>query len=224
LIAALILAAAVYTIREIRRRRFRVNPPMPEIGITEAWELWLGGRRDAADLAFAPPGTIGDPATGALKDRVEEMLGAAEKAFSQADHPRLALRHAILGNAVIALHLEAVSQFGEEERAVLLRGYEPGMDGLLEEARKAATITWLVFRLYARLKYDDAVSGDWFHHFMWVAAPYIREKTRLAREFVVRMDEGSSRIVEIYDELLQELRNGMVKARPKKRFVPPDIR
>jgi len=186
-----------------------MNPPMPDLTVAEAWELWLRENRD--------------PLTEALKGRVKEMLAAAETACSQADHPRVALRHAILGHAVIALHLEAVSEFGEEERAVLLRGYELGMDGLLQEARKAATIAWLVLRLYGRLKYDDVVPEDWFHNFMWVAAPYIREKTRLAREFVVRMDEGSGRIVEIYDELLQELRNGMIKARPKKRFVPPDI-
>jgi len=209
LIAALILAAAAYMIREVRRRRFRMNPPMPDLAMAEAWELWLREDRD--------------PLTEAVKDRIEEMLAAAETACSRADHPRAALRDAILGHAVIALHLEAVSEFGEEERAVLLRGYEPGMDRLLQDAWKAATIAWQVLRHYGRLKYDDAVPEDWFHNFLWVAAPYIREKTRLAREFVVRMDEGSGRIVEIYDELLQELRNAMMKARPKKRFVPPDI-
>jgi len=209
LIAALLLAATVYAIREIRRRRFRVNPPEPDIAVAEVWELWLRDHRE--------------PLTGAVKSRVQEILAAAETACSGADHPRAALRQAILGNAVIALHLDAVSEFGEQERAILLRGYEPGMDALLQDARTAATIAWRVLRRYGRLKYDDAVPEDWFDNFMWVAAPYIREKTRLAREFVVRMDEGSGRIVEIYDQLLQELRTGMMKARPKKRFVPPDI-
>lgn len=191
LIAALALAAVVYAVRETHRRQSRMAPPLPAITVAETWERWQWGARNPSDHEIVPRGVMEDPVSGPVTAAAEEILGRAGKAFAEADHPRLALRQAILEQAVVALHLDAVSGFGEEERAVLLRGYKPGMDSLLQEARRASTLAWLVLRLHARLKYDDAAPGDWFHNFVRLAGPYIREKSRLARESVVRVDGKS---------------------------------
>ena len=106
---------------------------------------------------------------------------------------------------------------------MLIKGYEEGMDTLLRAAITSSTVKWIVLRVYARWKFDDAVSNDWFHLYMHTARPYIREKVRLAREFVLRADAGAERFAEIYDTLLGELQEKMLKARPKKRFVRPDL-
>jgi hypothetical protein len=81
----------------------------------------------------------------------------------------------------------------------------------------------MALRWYARMKYDDAVPGDWFHHYLRVAGPYVREKVRLAREHLVEFNEGAARFVQIYDALLAQLRHDMLAARPKKRFPPSDL-
>ena len=223
LLAALTVAAVVYGLREARRRRLRVSPPMPGLTMQEAWERWLGGARHNLDDIFVPPGAAPDETPPRLRAEVGKSLMEIERRCAEADNPRAALRRAILHGAVIALHLEAVSALGEPERKALLQGYEEGMDELLRDAWRASTLTWIVLRQYGRLKYDDATASDWFHQFMHVARPYVREKVRMAREFVLQMDEGSGRFVEIYDELLQQLREEMLKARPKKRFVAPDL-
>ena len=77
--------------------------------------------------------------------------------------------------------------------------------------------------MYARWKFDDAVEDDWFHNYMNLARPYIREKVRLAKEHVIQMDASAARFAEIYDALLAELKEKMIKARPKQRFVRPDL-
>ncbi len=198
LMAVLAAAAAIYYARERHRRRTEVRPPRPEITLAEAWEEWHGS-----------------PAP--------EDVPAIERHAAAADHPRLAIRAAILESAVLALHLEAIAELGEAERAALLKGYTPGMDGLLQESLRGAATRCAALRHYARLKYDDAVEDDWYDYFLRIAGPYIREKVRLAREYLLEVDEGARRFAEIYDQLLDELRREMLKARPKKRFPPPDL-
>ena len=58
---------------------------------------------------------------------------------------------------------------------------------------------------------------------MGQAGPYIREKVRLAKEHILQADPGAGRFAELYDTLLGELRDKMLKARPKRRFVPSDL-
>ena len=82
---------------------------------------------------------------------------------------------------------------------------------------------WLALRYYLRLKYDDAVADDWLHHFLRVARPYVREKVRLARDYLVEVDPSAGRFAEIYDKLLDELRREMLKTPPKRRFPPADL-
>lgn len=198
LIAAIAAAVAVYWLRERHRRRTRVMPPRPEITMAEVWALRHEG-----------------PAP-------EDLL-AIESRASESPHPRLAIRAAILESAVLALHLEAAAGLGDAERAVLLKGYTPEMDGLLRGTLRAAETRCEILRHYGSLKYDDAVAGDWYDHFLEVARPYVREKVRLARDYLLEVDEAARRFAEVYDKLLDELRREMLKTRPKKRFPPSDL-
>jgi hypothetical protein len=120
----------------------------------------------------------------------------------------VAFRRAAIENAVAALYLETIAEFGVENTG---------------EMRRAHIDTWRALREYLRLKYDDAVPDDWFDHFTSVARPYIREKVRLTREFALHLDEGAERYARIYDELLQELLQEALAAPQKKSFVPPDF-
>ena len=104
-----------------------------------------------------------------------------------------------------------------------LRGYEPDMDELLVNAVTSSAVKWVVLREYARWKFDDAVAGDWFHEYMGLAGPYIREKVRLAKEHVLQADPSAGRFAQLYDTLLGELRDKMLRTRPKKRFVRRDL-
>jgi hypothetical protein len=131
-----------------------------------------------------------------------------ERACLATDHPRVAFRRAAIENAVAALYLETIAEFGVENTG---------------EMRRAHIDTWRALREYLRLKYDDAVPDDWFDHFTSVARPYIREKVRLTREFALHLDEGAERYARIYDELLQELLQEALAAPQKKSFVPPDF-
>ena len=223
LAAVLAAATLIYVLRELARRRLLIRPSMPGLTMSEAWDLWLHGARNGPDGAFVPAEITPEKIPADLQAGVKASLLETESLSSEADNSRLVVRRTILNSAVIALHIEAISAFGEADRKALLKGYEEGMDQLLEGAWRASTLHWIVLRQYARLKYDDAAAADWFHHFMHVARPYIREKARLAREFVLRMDEGSGRFAEIYDELLEQLRKETLKAHPKKRFVTPDL-
>lgn len=222
LLAALALAAAVYGWRERHRRRTEVRPPFPEMRIEEAWDWWCRGSRDAADLALSPPLT--DPLPEAWLAQALAGLIETERRCLASDHPRVGLRHALLENATLSLHLEAVLEAGEAERPALLKGYQPGMDPWLREVLALSVVHWLVLRRYAHWRYDDAVEDDWFHRFYRIARPYIREKVRLARECLLQADAGSLRLVEIYDQLLQELVQKSLKATPKRRFARPDLR
>jgi len=138
----------------------------------------------------------------------EPRLLEIERAAMATDDPRVALRRAAIENAVAALYLEAVAEFGVDGTAELLGAH---------------TGAWRALREYLRLKYDDAVADDWFDHFTGVARPYIREKVRLTREFALHLDEGAERYARIYDELLQELVEEALRAPQKKSFVPPDF-
>jgi hypothetical protein len=207
LVAAIVAAVVIYILRERRRFRTQVIPARPGVTMQEAWETWL------ASLPQPEPLPAGVP----------DALLAIEARAAASNHPRQAIRAAILDITVLALHLEAIAELGEPERQALLKGYEPGMDGLLREALRGYDAQWSVLRFYARLKYDDAVPDDWFHHFQNVARPYIREKVRLAREYLLRMDESAGSFAKVYDKLLDGLRREMLKTRPKKRFPPSDL-
>jgi len=196
LVALVATAVAVYVIRERRRLAREVHPSAPGVTIAEI------------------------PAPESVRAELAEI----ERRALAADHPRQAIRAAILHNATLALHLEAIAALPEGERSLLLRGYEPGMDALLRTALDGHRAVWEALRAYSRLKYDDAVPGDWFDHFLHQAGPYIREKVRLARDCLLQVDVSASRFAEIYDELLAELRERAIKAPPKHRFPPVDLR
>jgi len=223
LFVALTIAAAVYAYREAQRGRSRTRPKMPSVTMAEAWRFWRDGLVNSADREIeesaARSGTLPD----AVNQDVHAALLEAERRCVEADHPRLALRRLILDQAAMSLHLDAVLRLGEEDRKLLLQGYEPDMAPRLDTALLSSAVLQKVLRLYTQLKYDDAVAHDWFHHFLHLARPYVRERVRLAREHVLSMDEGSGRIVEVYDQLLQDLRKEMIDAKPKKRFVTPDL-
>ncbi len=212
LVAALGAAILIWILRERHRERTEVRPPRPDIALAEAAQTFLVVPHPDRALL---PAALAPPAAAELEEIERAILAAA--------HPRLALRRAILENAAIALHLESIARLPETERAVLLKGYEPGMEPLLREAQADAVARWAVLRHWARLKYDDAVPDDWFQHFLRIASPYIAEKVRLARECLIRLDEGAARFAEVYDALLDELRRELLKVPPKKRFAPPGL-
>jgi hypothetical protein len=223
LLAALAVAALLYILRERRRRRLWLSPARPDLTMAETCDLWRRGHRGWTDHAFHPPEAAAGASPAEVEEEARRGLFETEKAILRSDHPRLAARRAILESAILALHLEAVAALGEAERTALLSGYAEGMDGVLRTAWRICELRWALLRIYAGLKFDDAAPGDWFHHFLWIARPYIREKVRLAQEHVLRMDAGSGRFVEVYDQLLDQLRKEMLKARPKQRFVEPDL-
>lgn len=219
LIAALTIAVVIYAVRELRRRRTTVNPPFPDLTLAEAWQHWKRGVADHPDQTFFPA----DLAVAEEAKDFEPELDRIEAGLSSSEHPRLALRTAILESAGVSLHLDAIARLGEMERKALLKGYEDGMGTLLTSAQRLSTIRWAFLRLYARLKYDDAVPDDWFHNFLRVARPYVREKVRLAREHVLERNEGSGQFAQVYDRLLDGLAKDMLKVPPKRRFVAPDL-
>lgn len=135
------------------------------------------------------------------------LLEIERRCLAAAD-AHAAFRRAALENAVAALYMETIAEFGVANTAELLRAY---------------TENWTALREYLRLKYDDAIPDDWFDHFMRLARPYIREKVRLTREFALHLDEGAERFARIYDDLLRDLLKQALAAPQKKTFVPPDI-
>lgn len=211
LAAAFGVSIVIWILRERHRRRTEVRPAAPDATLAEAAQSFLTVRH--ADAPLPAPLPALPPAE--LEEIERETLGAV--------HPRLALRRAILENAAMALHLEAIGRLPEAERAVLLQGYQPGMDALLREAHAATVARWALLRHWTHLRYDDAAPEDWFQHFLHVAGPYIVEKVRLSRDCLVRLDEGAAHFAEVYDALLDDLRRQMIKAPQKKRYPPPDL-
>ena len=209
-------AVAIWILRERHRRRTAILPPAPEITMAQAWEMWQAGLRDHPDRVFTRGDAAGAP--GAF-----EALAEIERRTQASDYPRMTVRKAILELATMGLHLDAIAALGERERELLLKGYTAGMEALLDDTTRACRVEWLVLRWYARMKYDDAVPDDWFHHYLLVAGPYVREKVRLARDYLVEVDEGAGRFAEIYDKLLDELRREVLAVRPKRRFPPADL-
>ena len=163
------------------------------------------------------------PRTPPLPRAYARPSRAIARHVEASDYPRAAVREAILELAGMALYLDAIGALGENERAALLKGYSAGVDEQLRATARAYQVEWMVLRWYTRMKYDDAVPGDWFHHYLRVAGPYVREKVRLAREHLVEFNEGAARFVQIYDALLAQLRHDMAAAPPKKRFPPSDL-
>jgi len=221
---ALILAAAAYVVREVRRRRREIRPKNPAITIQEAWRRWEQGLRKHPDRHFAggalDPAAVPEALREHARKRLEEMAALASSA---GEHERQAVRRMILTHATLELLLDALVHCDEASRQALVQGYRPGMAEALRQAAAASRLEWLVLREYARWKFDDAVPDDWFHHYRGLAGPYIREKVRLARSYVVEADAGAGRFIEVYDTLLAELRDQALKARPKKRFPPGDL-
>jgi hypothetical protein len=201
LLAALAIAALAYVLRERHRKRTRIQPARPDLTTDEAWQLWR------ADPEHQAP---------------DDVLAQARASLHDPDSMD-SLRREILRSATTALYLEAILELAETERKALLKGYEEGMEPLLRSVIGVSNVRWRVLRLYGRLKYDDAVAEDWFEQYVAVAAPYIREKVRLARAFLVEFDAGASRLVEIYDELLRDLETRLLKSPPKRRYAPPDL-
>ena len=209
LIAGLIAAAAIYVARERRRRRNTIHPARPDLTMPEAWRLWRErGERPSADAVEAQ--------AGASLLETERLLG-------ESPNPLRLLRGEILRSATTCLYLQAILEFGDTERAALLKGYTPQLEPALRSALELSDIRRRVLREYGRLKYDDTAPDDWFEQYTRVARPYIREKVRLARNRLLEFDEGAGRLAEIYDALLEELASGMLKSPRKKRFVPPDL-
>jgi hypothetical protein len=188
-------------LRERHRKRTRIQPARPDLTMDEAWQLWR------AHPDYQAP---------------EDVLAQARASLHDPDSMD-ALRREILRSATTALYLETILELGEAERKALLKGYEERMEPLLRSVIGVSNVRWRVLREYGRLKYDDAVPEDWFEQYVAVATPYIREKVRLAQAFLVELDAGASRLVEIYDELLRDLETRLLKSPPKRRYAPPDL-
>lgn len=219
---ALVAAVIAYIVRELRRRRLRVNPRRPELTMAEAVELFGRGADRDPDRVLVPDHLRGVPPPSVLEAAARTALEAEQQGLRAAS-ARQAIREAILGQATLALKLEAILGRDERARAALIAGYQPGMEELLVEGARICHESWRLLRFYARLKFDDAAPEDWFHRYVRLARPYIREKVRLAEAAVIEMDEGARRFIEIYDLLLADLKKEALAAPPKKRFVPPDL-
>lgn len=200
----------------------RLRPRFPDLTMEEALELWRRDRRTDpdADLVPVPNAFL---CSGTVWEAASRSALEAERLIRTSPDPRRALRQAILAQAALALKLEAIRERDETARQALIRGYRPGMDELLAGAAAACHLTWRLLRHYGRLKFDDAVSEDWFHRFLRLARPYIREKVRLAAAALVEMDEDARRFAAVYDELLEGLGKQALAAPPKQRFVRPDL-
>lgn len=220
----LLLAAAVVVslLRELRRWRMRVHPRFPELTMEEALAMWRRESRPDPDAVLLPEASAAVPSPPVWEAAAQAALEAGEWSRQFPD-VRRAIRQAILSQAVLALKLEAILGRDEAARQALVLGYRPGMDELLAGGAAACHLTWRLLRHYARLKFDDAVPDDWFHRFLRLARPYIREKVRLAEAAVVSMDEGARRFAAVYDLLLEELERQALAAPPKQRFVRPDL-
>lgn len=223
-IAYLLLAAVlVYAIREVHRYRLRTRPRRPGITMEEAWDLVHSGDKRNPDLALLPTGAGIPHPPESVADQVRLRLAQVEQAAADQFNPVRAVRAAILSSAVIGLHLETLVRCEDSARHALIQGYQADMDRQLREAADAAALGWLVLRTYARWKFDDAVTDDWFHNYVRIARPYIREKVRLAQQHVLQVDDTARRFTEVYDKLLAELGEQMLPVPPKKRFVPPGL-
>lgn len=219
-IAAAFLAAVL---RRYWLWQRQARPRRPDLRVEQAWRLWLAGTARHPDAALMPPGFDPGSIPEQVRDVIRTRLLETERRSLAEASPRTAVRRAILESASLGLHLEAILELEDCDREALLEGYQSGMEGLLPQAMQISFAQWCVLRLYGQLKYDDAVPKDWLHHFVLIGRPYIREKVRLARDSVLRLDSGARRIVQIYDELLEELIGELLSAAPKKKFVPPDL-
>jgi hypothetical protein len=222
LMLLLAAAIAVSLVRELRRWRRRIRPRFPELTKEEALEIWRRESRPDPDAVLLPDASAAGSSKAAWEAAARAAL-EAEEWSRQFPDARRAIRQAILAQAVLALKLEAILGRDEAARRALVFGYRPGMDELLAGGAAACHLTWRLLRHYARLKFDDAVPDDWFHRFVRLARPYIREKVRLAEAAVVSMDEGARRFAAVYDLLLEELQRQALAAPPKQRFARPDL-
>jgi len=223
ILIALVIAVIAYAIREVRRWRLSLRPKRPDLGMEEAWRHWLEGIPKHPDTRFIPPEVTPESLSEEAHSDVERGLTQMEDQILASDNERWVLRYMILGAATLSLQLGAIAEQDESARKGLIKGYKDGMDFLLREAVAGSAVKWIVLRDYAHWRFDDAVTDDWFHQYMDVARPYIREKVRLAKEYVLSADTGAARFAAIYDTLLAELRDKTLKTRPKRRFVRADL-
>jgi hypothetical protein len=224
ILLALIVAVAVYAVREIRRWRATVRPRRPDLTMEEAWQEWSGTISRHPDREFIPGGLNVEALPDHVRADCERNLALmAQQAEGADEAERMVIRRFILANATLATLLEAIGEQDENARQALVKGYQAGMDSLLRDAITSTTVKWIVLREYARGKFDDAVNGDWFHHYLHTARPYIREKVRLSRVHMLETDAGAGMFVAVYDTLLEELRKRVLRTRPKRRFVKPDL-
>ena len=221
LLLALGAASAVYALRDRARKRKSVRPAYPDISVQQVWELWKRGIRDASDTSLEVLQAGEFPVR--LEGQIVTQMLQTEHLCVKSEYPRIALRRAILENSTVVLHLEALLQVGEAERQVLLSGYQAGMEPWLRDSLADARVRCGVLRQYAHWKFDHTAEDDWLHYFYRTAGPYIREKVRLAQEVCLERDKESLRLVEIYDQLLQELGHRSLKAAPKQQFPRPDL-
>ncbi len=224
ILLALVIAVVIYVIREIHRWRVTVRPRRPDLTMEEAWQQWSGALVRHPDREFIPDGLTVEALPEHVRADCERNLALMGRQAEGADEAeRIVIRRFILSNATLAALLDAIGQQDEDARQALVKGYQAGMDALLRDAVTSTTVKWIVLREYARWKFDDAVTDDWFHHYLHTARPYIREKVRLARVHMLETDTGAGQFVAVYDTLLEELRNRVLRARPKRRFVRPDL-
>lgn len=224
IVYALIIAVIAYAIREYRRWRNSIRPLYPDMELDDAWQRCLQSIANHPDARFIPAGLAPASAREPVRQDAEHsLLHLAEQVRNSDDHERHIIRRMILANATLALQLDALSHSSEQARLALIKGYDAGMAELVDNAVASSMLKWIVLRQYAHWKFDDAVADDWFHEYMGQAGPYIREKVRLAKEHVLQADSGAGRFAELYDTLLGEIRDKMLKVRPKRRFVPTDL-
>jgi hypothetical protein len=223
LVFALVAAAAIYAIREWWRNSRRLRPRFPEITMEEVWQAWRDGASVVPDGPFAPEDWDRTSLSeSVLETAHSDLLMLGERLSRSADRRR-DLRRGILESVTLALHIEALLEMGEAERAILLEGYQPGTEEQLHDALRLTTILWMLLRQYARLKYDEANREDWFHHYVQTARPYIREKARCAKARFLHKDGSAGQAVTIYDTLLMEMFKTLLDVHAKKRFPPPDL-
>ncbi len=219
---ALAAAFAVAVGWRIHQWRLQPRPRYPNLSLEQAWTLWLEGEETHPDLSLAPSGTNWRQPNERAAEIMQGRLASISERLDASTF-RSETRTAVLQAASSAVYLEAALAMEESDRPAVLQGYQAGMEPLLIDALRCATLEWLVLRLYARLRFDDAVPEDWFHHFLQVARPYAREKARLAAVWMLRLQEDASEFVRVYDQLLEELAQRMAQSAPKKRFPPPDL-
>lgn len=158
-----------------KRRRYLPRPKAPGLRIRQALELWPQELGRPPDKRVIPRWLLQTWQGASIEELVEEDLLRLEQQILISPRPRQETWQAILQAAEVALQLEALQKTRVESLPFLIQGYRPGLELVLEKLWLPATVEWIVLRLYAWSKFDDAVAEDWFHEFYGLARAYIRE-------------------------------------------------